>query len=235
MEMTRLGDSATAPTTRARRIGLAAWIAFVVVAIASLGFISLIDAGAWALATRHAPSLSFIGRYRVASLAASVVLAMALADRRAFGLPKKDTPWRLVGRVAFLWTVGTAIALLWAKVWTPTVGFRDAADYVAFLGTGLLGEELIFRGILFGVASTVLPDAPGSRLGPIVWASAVLFAGAHVQYHHFRLSPAAAMQVLYTLPMGLVLAFIRKHTGSIWPGTAVHLVCNVFAVLSGAA
>jgi membrane protease YdiL (CAAX protease family) len=213
---------------------LRAWGVFVVLCLASLGLLSIVDDSAWNVSMRIAPSFAFLGRYRIASLGVCVALCTLVAGRAAFRFPSTEAPWRMVAGVAAMWVIGTGVAVLGFKVWTPTLHFRDAADYTSFLGTGLLGEELLFRGALYAAASRVFRDHPAFRLGPIVWSTAVLFAAAHAQYHGFRLTSASVVQVLYTLPAGLVFGFVRKHTGSVWPGTALHLLCNLLSVVRSA-
>jgi len=197
---------------------------FAAVALLSLDLLSLVD--------EHAPG--FLGHYRIASLAVCFALNLVVGGGRALRPPPRDAPWRIVLAVAGLWTLGTAVAALGFRVWTPALGFHRAADWVAFLGTGLLGEELLFRGAVFHLAADVFHDDPARRLGPAVWASAVLFALAHAQYHAFRVTGALVVQVLYTVPMGLAFAFLRKQTRSIWPSTAVHVACNALSVLRAA-
>jgi membrane protease YdiL (CAAX protease family) len=198
-------------------------LVFTAVAIVSLGLLSLVD--------DHVPG--FVGPYRVASLAVCCALNFAVGAG-ALRLPRGDVPWRMILAVAGLWTLGTAVAVLGFKVWTPTRDFHGAADWVAFLFTGLVGEELLFRGAVFHLAAGVFHDDSARRLGPAVFASAVLFSVAHAQYHAFRVTGALAAQLLYTLPMGLVYGFVRKHTRSVWPAAGLHFACNAITCVGAA-
>ena len=86
----------SAGTSSEHRVGAGAWAAFAVVGVASLGLVSVIDDATWALFMRYIPGLSFVGHYRIASLAACVVLALTLVGVRAFRLPGSDasvTTW----------------------------------------------------------------------------------------------------------------------------------------------
>jgi membrane protease YdiL (CAAX protease family) len=78
-------------------------------------------------------------------------------------------------------------------------------------------EEMIYRGFL----SRTLE---GSRLG--FWSGALLasvvWAGLHVYY------PLGLQAVLVIL--GLALSWLRRRTGSIYPGMAWHIVNNVVAL-----
>lgn len=189
------------------------WLA--AVAVLSLGLLELVDGAAvrlWPL----------LGEARLASLA--VCLALALAAGAAPALrPRPFT--RRAALVAAAWLAGTVLSL------RLTGGFRKfhGVDLVAFLGTGLLAEELLFRGALYQLALAALP---GRRLGPLAaadWISAAAFSLAHLQYHGYRLTPAAAAQLAVTFPMGLVLGWLRGETRSLAAPTAVHLANNLLS------
>ena len=52
----------------------------------------------------------------------------------------------------------------------------------------------------------------------MVSTTALVFVGAHLQYHGFRLDASALAQLADTLPAGLALGVLRLHTGCIlWP------------------
>lgn len=73
-----------------------------------------------------------------------------------------------------------------------------------------LCEELLFRGLIFTALGRLA--VPGS---------AVLFALAHG-------IPALIPPVLIA---GIVLAELRRRTGSLWPGVAVHAMVNTGSIL----
>jgi uncharacterized protein len=77
-------------------------------------------------------------------------------------------------------------------------------------------EELVFRGLMFG--------AMASRWG--VWTGALVsslfFAFAHGQWN----------VGIYTFILGLVLCFMYRRLGSIWPGIALHALNNYIALSS---
>ena len=99
---------------------------------------------------------------------------------------------------------------------------RDArlAAAVMFMAVqaGLI-EELLFRGVLSRTLEA-------TRLG--VWGGAMLanlpFAALHLQYGF------AGQFVI--LALGLTLSYIRRRTGSLWPGIGCHAVNNAVAVLA---
>lgn len=85
-----------------------------------------------------------------------------------------------------------------------------------------LGEELVFRGYLYRIL--------GARLGIArsVLITSVLFAVIHF-------NPAS---ILALFALGLVFAFLRLKSGSIWPAILAHAIQNGIAsalVLSGLA
>ena len=94
--------------------------------------------------------------------------------------------------VAAAWLAGTALSFFAFRLRFPRF---HGTDLVAFLGTGLLAEELLFRGAVYALASRALPDV---RIGPLAMAdlvSAALFSCAHLQYFDWKLTPAALAQV----------------------------------------
>lgn len=194
-------------------------LAFGALALASLVLLSVVDDTA-------ARVVAPLGHYRVASLTVCLLLTLGVQGPAALGPPRPLTPWPGLVRLSLLWLGGTAVAIFVVKVWTPTERFRDAADYVAFLGTGLLAEELLFRGALFHLAERTFAPATAA-----VWTTALLFAASHAQYHHFRVSPALATQLAYTIPTGLALGVLRQRSGSLWPGVLLHLLQNLISVI----
>jgi membrane protease YdiL (CAAX protease family) len=79
-----------------------------------------------------------------------------------------------------------------------------------------LCEEVFFRGFLFGGLLHRMSFLPAALL------SAFLFALAHGDVGSFT--------VLFIF--GVVLAFVRWRTGSIWPGIVIHVANNATAALA---
>jgi membrane protease YdiL (CAAX protease family) len=119
---------------------------------------------------------------------------------------------------------GYAVAGAWAPlaeelVWVGRDGGRlgslDPATTAMSLVRGTLlaavGEELLFRGALYGWLRTRLP----------AWLTVVLTAVLWTITH------AGLLVVLpYVLVLGLGLGWLRERTGSVVPGVAFHLVHN---------
>ena len=97
---------------------------------------------------------------------------------------------------------------------------------------GPLVEETMFRGVLFSALlgfrrrGAVLPDDPGQRrIALAMLGSAALFALVHL--------PDLSWQ-WYALPnlalLGLGCAWLRLHSGSLWPAVLAHGINNLLAV-----
>lgn len=205
------------------------WLPFAVLGFASVGLMGLIDGTIYRMLVQVAPALAWVADFRLTSMACFIVLAVWLMERRGWRLPVLHRSQRWLWVITALWLVGTAVNVHVLDVWTfaPV----SAADWVAFLLTGLLCEELLFRGVLVDVVERVRPTQPNARLGAAVWISSVLFGLSHLQFHGFALSGPALTQVAYTIPFGLILAALRRRTASIWAPVLVHLVNNVITVL----
>lgn len=195
----------------------------IVVAVLSVGLMSLVDQNAFAFLRLRAPGTEWIADLRLTSLSVIGGLAFATVDRSAFGAPRTAPPRGLVV-ACVLWLMGNAIAIHALGVWT----YKPArvVDYAAFLLTGLACEDLLFRGVVFDLAKRALGGEHAARVPRWVLVSAVAFGLSHLQYHHFRLDAASMSQVAYTIPMGIILALLRERTASLWPPVLFHLLNN---------
>jgi len=77
-------------------------------------------------------------------------------------------------------------------------------------------EEVLFRGFLFAGLTRAMPSPYAAIL------SAFIFAAAHNDLPSFP--------VLFCI--GLLLAFLRWRTGSLWPGILLHLLNNTWGAVS---
>jgi len=207
-------------------------ICFGVLAILSLGLLSIVDNNAYTFARAHAPALEWIGRYRVTSLATCLGLYLSTGPARSYQFPVRNAQWRVVALIAGFWFIPDLLMLYVARVPVPVL--RSTPDLTAFLLTGLLAEELLFRGAIYQLAERTLPCtfvSVGVRLPlwPIV-ASALFFSLAHLQYYGFAITVPALAQLSYTLIMGLMWGPLRFLTSSIWPAIAFHLITNAIAL-----
>ena len=88
---------------------------------------------------------------------------------------------------------------------------------ISFITTALIPgfcEEFLFRGC---VCSNMLPYG---RTAAILGSAAA-----------FALMHGNTAQYLYTFCAGVILALLYEETGSIWPGTIVHVCNNFFSVI----
>ena len=97
------------------------------------------------------------------------------------------------------------------------------ARLLCFALVGPLAEELLFRGAIFELAGRIFSR---SAIAPAL-VSTVLFSLYHLQLHQFHVTPFVAMQLAFTVPMGLVFARLRALSGSIWPSFGVHVLTNL--------
>ena len=89
------------------------------------------------------------------------------------------------------------------------------------IGVAPFVEELVFRGVLLsGLASRM-------RIGWAMLASAIVFGCVHLPDFKFAWYPVPALVLL-----GLVLAWLRVRTRSLWPSITLHAANNFFAVLA---
>ena len=95
----------------------------------------------------------------------------------------------------------------------------ESIPWIQVLGLGVLvpfTEEVIFRGLVFGN----LKKYYGT--GAAVVFSTLIFA----LYH------GNMIQILYALPMGLLLALVYNRWGMLWAPVLLHIGANLFGVLS---
>lgn len=205
---------------------------FTVVILLLVGFASLllingVDDYAYFFLARVAPTLKLLPALRITSLIACAILC-ALFARQALRAPLPATPWRIVIIAAVSWLCGSFLALFVFHVWTPLL--PTWIDVTSFLVTGLLAEELLFRGAVFSLAERVF--APTGRL-PLaaIGISAAAFGIQHLGYHGWHFTAAALTQVFYTTAFGVLLGLLRAWSGTLWVPAAVHLLNNLVTEL----
>ena len=79
-------------------------------------------------------------------------------------------------------------------------------------------EELVFRGFMYSGFERSLGAVPAVLL------TSAIFAMMHVQYNHYEL--------LHIFVFGLVLAWARMRTQSLWTPIAMHAVNNGLAIMT---
>jgi len=195
-------------------------ILYFVVSAASLGLITTANF----LGGRALPAC--LADLCIPSLVVCACLYAGSRPARPLAPPWPTTPGRRVVRLAgvwlALWWLASAVAAVIVGHWIRYTS--GACAIVCFVVLGPLQEELLFRGALYEWAERAWPT-PG-RWGPVA-ATTVPFALQHFQFHGYRLSGAALLQVAFTVPMGIVFARLRQDSGSVWPGWVVHVLTNL--------
>ena len=150
------------------------------------------------------PSLAWLATAAIPSFMVIFCLYMALGDRRALDWPSLDPQnmrsiLRLSAIWLTLWLAGCTAFAVMTGHWI--VYARGVPLVAAFLVFGPLGEELLFRGLIYERVQQVWPR---SSLLPIAISSLAF------SLHHIWLGAApdglAMAQLLFTLPMGIVFA-----------------------------
>jgi membrane protease YdiL (CAAX protease family) len=172
-----------------------------------------------------------------AALAFVVVFLLARAAARGAGWSLADVGWRRPRARELVVGVAVAIAAvlvdgLWARPWLravqpsfdPTLPGVPLAAVVVALGTGIVAEETLYR----GVAWRVLRE----RHGAAVAVGATTLA-------YVLLAPGfAAPLKIWTLGFGLLLAAVRAGSDGLWPVVVVHAAVSfapkVHATIAGA-
>ena len=180
------------------------------------------------LALQALSALSFVG----VAFALGGVEGRTLAAPAWLGLRRPlRSPW---GPAAAAYGIYFACAIAIALLLSPQqddvtreLGFgegRLAADIAVGLlivVAAPLGEEVFFRGFMFGGLRRRTP-----------WLVAALLSGGLWGLFHL---PGGSWGVVLQLSIfGVLLGWLYERTGSIWPGIAVHAVNNAlaFAVLA---
>lgn len=209
-------------------VGRKSFAGFGLLVVGSLFLTAMSNRAAGSILNEHAPALGWLATAAIPSALVIAVLHALFGNRSALAWPELDRArWRNVVVVSALWLgawlTGTILAAIIAGRW---ITYASGGPLVtAFVVFGPLGEELLFRGLLFERARHIWRDSAV----PAVWISTIAFS-----LHHVALASAphglAAAQILFTIPMGFVFALLRERTGSIWLGLVLHILTNLPAI-----
>jgi membrane protease YdiL (CAAX protease family) len=211
------------------RLRYATLLPFACLVLCSLVLTAMTNHAVGTALTVHAPDMSWIASAAIPSALLITILYAVFGSRDAIRWPRLDSAvWRRVFGISAIWLsvwmAGSVVAAVLAGHWIHyATGFPLVAAFIVF---GPAGEELLFRGLIFEKARVIWP----TKAAPAMCISTAAFS-----LHHFALGAAphglALAQILFTIPMGFVLALLRERTGSILPGWLLHVATNVPAVL----
>jgi membrane protease YdiL (CAAX protease family) len=171
------------------------------------------------------PAIDWVATAAIPSMMLIAALYAVVGDRRPLSWPTWPTlAQRPVAGLSaawlLLWLGGCAVTAVLTGHWL--IYAQGWPLLLAFLVFGPLGEELLFRGLVFGYARDTWPSSA---------SAAIMISTAAFSLHHIALQTAphglAVAQVLFTIPMGVVFALLRERTGSLWPGLLLHLATNL--------
>lgn len=149
-----------------------------------------------------------------------------LGSRTLLHWPQFSPPnRRFIISLSALWLglwLSASVAVALAMGYWPTYA-RGWPAIMAFIAFGPIGEELLFRGMIFERARRLWANSAR----PAIWISTIAFSLHHIQLHQHPLDGAALAQIGFTLPMGLVFAQLRERSGSLWPGLLLHVTTNL--------
>lgn len=168
--------------------------------------------------------------FTVTSVWTSLVLAGYLVYTRRAGRPLSPL-WTFPVR---RWSMGLAtltVAAVTLAIAMPP-GERTHADLLRITFIAVVGEELVFRGLVWDIVETAARRITSSpdRLTVILTGS--LFALSHAQYHDFRPSAVMAGQIGYTLVAGLVLGWARLRSRGLPVPILIHATGNALLKLA---
>ncbi len=153
-------------------------------------------------------------------------LYVCLGSHTALRWPQFSPPnRRFIIKLSALWLslwLSASVAVAFAMGYWPTYA-RGWPAILAFIVFGPIGEELLFRGMIFERARRLWANSAR----PAIWISTIAFSLHHIQLHRLPLDGAALAQIGFTLPMGLVFAQLRERSGSLWPALLLHVTTNL--------
>lgn len=179
---------------------------------------------------RYTAAIAGLVQYAV-MLGLVLLISAGLAKRELLGL-RRPASWPRAAALAFAVLVGVGVlsALLEPLLHageeqglTPERWERDravpfAANFVVIAGVAPVVEELMFRGLGFGLLRRFGTGAAIVLVG-------VAFALAH--------GLIAAFPILFAFGSGL--AYLRSRTGSVYPGMILHGAFNAIALVAAVA
>lgn len=201
----------------------------ILVGALSLGLISVTDKLVFNFLKDLDSSLALFADLRLSSLLLVSIFYIGILKTHIIDQSVKISPTKEDFRGPIIWLVMTAYFVLIKKVWVPSL--KDWVDWTAFMITGLVAEEILFRGILYDLCVKVFRDRKISNLSLPVLITSILFGLQHFAYHGFKINAASITQVVYTMVMGIIFANVKESTGRLWPVMVLHMLTNSFTLI----
>lgn len=201
----------------------------ILVGVLSLGLISVTDKLVFNFLKDLGSSLALLADLRLSSLLLVSIFYVGILKTHIVEPSVKISPTKKDFRWPIIWLVVTAYFVLVKKVWVPSL--KDWVDWTAFMITGLVAEEILFRGILYDLCVKVFRDRRILNLSMPVLITSILFGLQHLSYHGFRINAASITQVVYTTVMGIIFANVKESTGRLWPVIVLHMLTNSFTLI----
>jgi len=147
----------------------------------------------------------------------------------ALGWPELGaTPWRFATMSRLDIAIAAVAAFVGLVMYTPHVITIVTLGYTPFrldfLGGGVAGpivEEWLFRGLLWNQLDRI--GGPAANL----LAGSLIFGAFHLSFEGY--TTTALLNVFGHAAFGFAMGALRWRTGSLLPGTLVHLAGNLMA------
>ncbi len=143
-------------------------------------------------------------------------------DTTALGLEFTNVPltlmwWGILGGLVLIVNLiragKPANYALYPQIRSPLWSISLLAYYLFGWALYLLGYEFLFRGVLFFSGIEILP------LWLNITINCILYALAHL--------PKGKLEIIASLPFGVVLCLVSWHTGNFWAAWLIHLTLAV--------
>ena len=170
-----------------------------------------------------------------------VLLALALpaafgAKRIGLALPENKRNWRDFAVACLLYTLIMVPLLLYMAGGHPKFG-ADLPTYAYEGSMPGLGEEFVYRGVLLMLLNEAFGRPwkfAGIQLGWGFVIVTAMFGSLHgIDASSFTDVHIYWSAMIFPALTGLVLAWLRERSGSVWPGVLFHNFVNLLNTLLG--
>lgn len=203
-------------------------LALCIISIISICLIEATDTITFRLLNSVHPSFGIIAEYRLSSLVICYLLYKF--SQHVVVTDNSEVPnWKKTLFVSIFTLIATFFVVLVTQVWIPIA--QNWRDLIPFLFTGLLAEELLFRGCIYNLIKKITQGKPKTTFSYAVIFSSLLFSLHHLAYHEFHLTQESLSQVVYTFFAGIIFATVRESSGKLWPAIILHMLVNMITLI----